>query len=220
MAVFHPLYPRFSEVVRKAPRYRQGWRGLAETVSRSGQHAAVESLAAELIKDPDLRVEGLLIRSRTAVRLGQLAEARDALERATVEKADDLEVSRARRQFFFEHGTPAEAEQALEVLIARDPEDASAFHNLGTLMMRGQRYDEAVTAYDRSVSLRPNHAATHLNLGYALRDSGRIDEAVSAWEQTLRLAPNDATATPGVIAGRSANKLQISLRRGQVIPAN
>ena len=50
--------------------------------------------------------------------------------------ADDLETLRGRCQFLFDQGTSDEAEQALRELIDHSPDDASAHHNLGTLLMR------------------------------------------------------------------------------------
>ena len=74
------------------------------------------------------------------------------------------------------------------------PDDASAHHDLGTLMMRAGRHDEAVQEYHQPLRYRPNYAATYLNLGYALKDSGRIDEAARAWDRAARLSPSDPTA--------------------------
>jgi GT2 family glycosyltransferase/tetratricopeptide (TPR) repeat protein len=185
---------QWREVVREAPRYRQGWRGLAETLARSGNIAAAYSVADQLVQDDDLRVEGLLIKSRAAVRLGRLDVALTALNQAATIAPDDRETLGSRCQFLFEHGSADEAESALRTLLDRDPGDASAYHNLGTLLLRSRRHHEAVKALGHSLSLRPDHAATHLNLGYALKDSGRIDQAVLAWKQALRLAPNDLAA--------------------------
>jgi tetratricopeptide (TPR) repeat protein len=185
---------QWREVVREAPQYRQGWRGLAETLARSGNIAAAYSVADQLVQDDDLRVEGLLIKSRAAVRLGRLDVALTALNQAATIAPDDRETLGSRCQFLFEHGSADEAESALRTLLDRDPGDASAYHNLGTLLMRLRRHHEAVKALEHSLSLRPDHAATHLNLGYALKDSGQIDQAVLAWKQALRLAPNDLAA--------------------------
>ena len=182
------------EVVREVPRYRQGWRGLAETVLRGRRFADAESLAEALISDDGLRVEGFLMRSRLAQGQGRLADARAALDRAFAERPDDLQMKRERCQFLFDNGTTEEAEQSLRALIDHSPDDASAHYNLGTLLMRTRRFDEAVGVYQQSLRYRPNHPATYLNLGYALRDSGRIDEAATAWEQVVRLLPNDPVA--------------------------
>jgi tetratricopeptide (TPR) repeat protein len=182
------------EVVRAAPHYRTGWRGLGETLIGAGRLAEADALADELVKDAPMWLEGILLKSRIAIAGGDMGRARTALESAATQNPDDLEVLRSRSQFFFEYGQPAEAESALKALAARDPNDASAHHNLGTILLRSARYDEAVRAYRQSLGLRSSCAATYLNLGSALKESGRIEEAVAAWEQTLRLAPSDPTA--------------------------
>jgi tetratricopeptide (TPR) repeat protein len=195
---------QWREVVREAPRYRQGWRGLGETLIRRGRFAEAETLAEQLLLHGPLRVEGRLMNSRIALRLGCWPDARTELDRAVAECPDDREVLRNRCQLLFEHGEPDEAEGALNQLIDHDPADASAYHNLGTLLLRAQRYNEAAQAYRQSLRYRPNCPATYLNLGYALRDGDRLDEAVEAWEQALRLAPGDPTVRAELVrAGRN-----------------
>jgi len=174
---------QWREVVREAPRYRPGWRGLGETLVRRGRFAEAESLAEELLRDRPLRAEGWLLRNRIARRLGCWADARVELDRAVADCPDDPETLRTRCQFLFEHGASDEAERALRSLIDHDPDDASAYHNLGTLLLRTQRHDEAVQAFRQSLRHRANHPATYLNLGYALKEGGHIDEAIGAWEQ-------------------------------------
>jgi tetratricopeptide (TPR) repeat protein len=185
---------QWREVTLEAPKYRAGWRGLAETMIRCGRSAKADALAEGLLRDGTLRIEGLVIKGQTAVRSGRLADARDALDRAFAEQPDDVETLRGRCQFLFDHGEPHEAEAALRSLIARAPHDGAAHHNLGTLLMRTRRFAEAVRAYHEALRYRPNYAPTFLNLGYALKDCGRKDEARAAWQEVLRLAPNDPTA--------------------------
>ncbi|MFI5460727.1 MAG: tetratricopeptide repeat protein [Isosphaerales bacterium] len=198
---------QWREVVREVSRYRPGWRGLGEILLRGGRFAEVEALAEALLSDGPLRIEGLLIKSRTALARKQFAEARDALDQAVAERPDDLETLRTRGQFFLEHGAPDEAERALKSLIEHDPRDASAHHNLGTLLLATQRYDEAVQEYRQALRYRPNHAATYLQLGYALKESGRHSEAVPAWEHVLRLAPGDPSARRELMHVRRATSL-------------
>ncbi len=185
---------QWREVVREVPSYRQGWRGLADTMTRAGRVYESESLANELIQHPELCLEGYLIKSRAAMRLGRIGDARHLLEKAVTESPTDAETERAHCQFVFEHGTWAEAEEAIRNAISRNPTDASAHHNWGTLMMKAERYQDAAQAYQRSIELRPNHSMTYLNLGYALKGIGQIEQAQAAWLHAARLAPNDATA--------------------------
>ena len=73
---------QWREVVREVPRYRQGWRGIGETMLRAGRFAELDLLAENLTTVAELRVEGLLIKSRAAKTQGALTAARDALDRA------------------------------------------------------------------------------------------------------------------------------------------
>jgi len=182
------------EVVREVPQYRPGWHGLGETLIRRGRFEEVEAVTETLLGQAPLRAEGMLIKSRIALRLGCEGDARMELDRAVAECPDDLDVLRCRCQFLFEHGAPEEAEGALRSLITHDPGDASAYHNLGTLFLRAERYEEAAEYYRLALHHRPQYPATQLHLGYALKSQGRISEAESAWKEVLRLSPDDPAA--------------------------
>ena len=184
---------QWRRVVAEVPCYRPGWRGLGETLIRRGRFAEAESLVEELLSNHSVRVEGWLLKSRIALRLGCWEDVRTALDRAAEEYPDDPEILNRRCLFLFEHGSADDAEQVLKRLIAHDPHDASAYYNLGTLLLRGRRPEEAAFAYRQSLRYRTNHPATYLNLGSALKDCGRINEAALAWEQALRMAPGDPT---------------------------
>jgi Flp pilus assembly protein TadD len=80
-------------------------------------------------------------------------------------------------------------------LIGHDPNDASAHHNLGMLLLRLKRYDEAARSFRQALRHRADAPATYLHLGYALKESGRLEEASAAWQQVLRLSPADAAAS-------------------------
>ena len=182
-------------VVREAPRYRTGWRGLGDILLRLGRLNDAHSLAEKLIRDDVLSVEGMLLKHRVALIQGRLQEARMQVTRATMEYPNDLEALRSLCQFLFAHGTPDEAELALRHLIARDPEDASAHHNLGTLLLRCHRLEESEQAYRQSLCHRADHLGTYLQLGYVLRASGRTGEAAVAWKRVLQLSPGHPEAS-------------------------
>ena len=113
---------QWREVVREVPRYRQGWRGLGETLLRAGRYVETDSLVNGLLSnDGLLRIEGLLLKSRMAKAQGNQAAARDGLDRAIAECPDDLQTLRERCPFLFDHGTSDEAEQALRALIGALP---------------------------------------------------------------------------------------------------
>ncbi len=181
-------------VVAESPRYRPGWRGIGETLVHRGLLNEAWSMAARLVDDAHLRVEGLLLRSRVALAQGQVATAIEEMDRAQAEYPGDPEILSRHCQLLFEHGPVGEAERALRRLIEGHPTDASAYHNLGTLFLQSGRYDDAERAFRQSLRYRLNCPGTYLNLGYALKESGRLSEAVAAWEQVLRLAPGESRA--------------------------
>ena len=165
---------QWRRIVAEVPRYRPGWRGLGETLIRRGRFAEAETLAQDLLGDASLRVEGFLIKSRIALRLHGWDDAKaSSIGRSrstrTTRKSSAVAVSSSSTA-----ATPEDAEQALKNLIDHDPDDPSAYYNLGTLLLRTRRYDEATSAYRQSLRYRTNHPATYLNLGCALKDSGRI----------------------------------------------
>ena len=69
------------------------------------------------------------------------------------ERPDDWAALSERSRFLFEHGTTDEADKALRALIERRPEDASAHHNRGVLLMKAQRHAEAVEEYRESFAI-------------------------------------------------------------------
>ncbi len=106
----------------------------------------------------------------------------------------DIHVREALCRLLFDHAEPAETEQELRQLLRLDPENAAAYHNLGTVHFRLHCYPEAVQAYQESLRHRPNTPGTYVQLGNALRESCRLGEAVSAWQEVLRIDPENQAA--------------------------
>ena len=85
----------------------------------------------------------------------------------------------------------------------RDPQNAGAHHNLGSILYKLGRFDESTAAYRQSLELRPDCASTLLHLGYALREAGKLDEAVAAWEKCLTIEPGNVITTEELERARS-----------------
>jgi tetratricopeptide (TPR) repeat protein len=165
-------------VVAEMPRYRPGWRGLGDVLLRQTKHSEALAVAQGLMSQPGLRCEGLLLKSQVAVARGTLDEARADLKRAVEEFPNDPEAWEAWCRFLFEHGDAAEAEGALHELVRREPTNAAAYSNLGTLNLRLGRYPAAADWYRQSLRYRPDNPATQAQLRHALRQCGRLKEAV------------------------------------------
>ena len=97
-------------------------------------------------------------------------------------------------QFYFENKLPGEAEKAMLESLKRWPDDAGAYHNLGTVHRMTNQNAKALAAYRKSLELRPNSPVTALYLGYALADGGSLREAAEAFRKVLQLDPRLSAA--------------------------
>ena len=141
-----------------------------------------------------LQAEAHLLQSRLAVVQGQMNEARQELVEARRICPNDLDLLRIHCQFFFEQGDWPAARRLIEELISRDPDDASAHHNLGSVLERLGEIDLAICSLNESLRLRPDSILTWRQLGHACNTKGRLEAARKAWNQVLCLEPGDAEA--------------------------
>jgi tetratricopeptide (TPR) repeat protein len=168
---------QWRRVVADKPGYRVGWRGLVEALLRQGEHHEAEALLEQLSDGRSLRSEKWLLQGQVAAARGDLDAARSAFEQAVEHDGEDEAAWQTLCHFLFDHGRPEEAEQALKELLRRQPTDASAHHNLGTVYLRLGRPHAAIEAYRYSLRLRPHAAATAQLLEVALRQAGLRSEA-------------------------------------------
>jgi tetratricopeptide (TPR) repeat protein len=101
-------------------------------------------------------------------------------------------------------GKPKEAAAQLEVAVAKSPELADAWHNLGMARMRLHEPEAAVPCFRRVLELRPDPADAHPRaeaftaLGLAFLETGKHGEAKEAFLAALDLDPRQAEAWHGL----------------------
>lgn len=185
-------------VIKEAPEYRLGWRGLGQVLMRQQKLQQAEELASNLTAQSDgtspLRCEGLLLAAKLAQLTGEEEPAGQFLNSARQEFPGDLEPLRELCQWLFERGDFAGAEAALRELSVRDPADGSAPHNLGSIYLACGDPQQAAKAFAASLRIRPNSAATYHQLGQALAATGNQTEACNCWHEALRLDPSHSAA--------------------------
>jgi Flp pilus assembly protein TadD len=76
-------------------------------------------------------------------------------------------------------------------VVAKRPNNARAYEQLGTCLIRENRLNEAIDAYRIAVTVDPQFATSWANLGNALLQAGRATEAVGAFADAIRLDPRN-----------------------------
>jgi len=77
----------------------------------------------------------------------------------------------------------------LKEIIAKNPKDYLAHHNLGIYYQKNKRYEEAIQCYLKSVELSPEHYTSLLNLGYIYLKTD-IDKALEYFLKVDKMKPN------------------------------
>ncbi|MBW1963294.1 MAG: tetratricopeptide repeat protein [Deltaproteobacteria bacterium] len=79
-------------------------------------------------------------------------------------------------------------------VIQEDPEQADAFHNLGSLYLVSGHYDQAISYCRKAVQLNPHHFDAHLTMASALKRKKAYPEAVTILKRAIRMKPDSAEA--------------------------
>lgn len=82
----------------------------------------------------------------------------------------------------------------LKVGLARKPEAAGIYNNLGCVFLDRNQPDDAADCFQRAIALRPDLAQAHNNLGNALLARRDLDQAIASFRQALALQPDFAAA--------------------------
>ena len=75
--------------------------------------------------------------------------------------------------------------------IARDPNVAEYFADLGQALQQAERFDEAIKVYDRLLQMKPEVVESWRRFGELLQRQNRAGEAAQAFDRALQLAPEN-----------------------------
>ena len=139
----------------------------------------------------EFEAEALLLAGRLSEERGNFEGARNAYESARYADPRDIEPLQRLARLCFQSNEDNSAERAIRALLAITPEDASAHHNLGSVLLRTSRPSEAVLEFRRSLELRPGSIETRVCLGYGLRAAGDRRGAAETWQAVLASQPDN-----------------------------
>jgi tetratricopeptide (TPR) repeat protein len=130
---------------------------------------------------------------------------------------------RARAHSLSALGRLAEAISSARELVRRAPEDASAWTQLGRLLLENGDKDSAKNAANRSLALDPTRSAPWNNLGLILKREEKWHEAVEAFDRALDCDPQNTgamlnAAEPLRKLGRAVEAVQRLRRASDIAP--
>lgn len=77
----------------------------------------------------------------------------------------------------------------LKDAVQRDPENFTAWIELGNLLMDSSRYHEAIDAYGNALKLNPENVDVRVDMGTCYRRAGRPDKAAEEFRKAIRINP-------------------------------
>jgi arylsulfatase A-like enzyme/Tfp pilus assembly protein PilF len=88
-------------------------------------------------------------------------------------------------------GRGGDALAAFEQVRKRDPANALALVNVGTVHLMARDYGRAKEAFEGALALNPNMARAHNSLGVIAAETGNADEAIERWKRAVQAEPRD-----------------------------
>ena len=103
---------------------------------------------------------------------------------------------------------------ALELEVAKNPTNVTAWTQLGNLYFDTSRYDRAIMAYKKSLELNPQNADVWTDMGVMYRRSRQPAEALKAFDKAIEINPRHEISrfNKGVVLLHDLNDQQAAIR--------
>ena len=75
-----------------------------------------------------------------------------------------------------------QAAQAFRKMTSLNPNQASAYYNLGNVLKDQGKLEEAIEAYNKALAINPDYAEASHNMSFPLLNSGRLKEGLEKYE--------------------------------------
>jgi len=126
---------------------------------RLNEHLAIEKFL-ESSEQRHLNMESCLAKASRLEHLGDFVAALEILQGALSVYTNDIDLTQEYCRLAFAHAPLRTAADALRVLTRLAPNDPSAHHNLGALLLQMGLYKESIESLNQSLSLRPQFEPT------------------------------------------------------------
>jgi len=95
---------------------------------------------------------------------------------------------------FFKQGQYKEAVALYEKVVARFPESAEAYYNLGVSSLRSGKIEEAIAQLGRAIQLKSDLTEAYFALGECYFNKGESDKAIQTFSRTVEMQANNPKA--------------------------
>ncbi len=98
----------------------------------------------------------------------------------------------------FSRGQYAEAREAFEAALGKNPKEMPAHNGLGFVLLNSGKIAEAQKHFEICLQADPNAGGPLNGMARCLKAEGKLDEAIATWEKLADLAPGVNAATYGL----------------------
>ena len=144
---------------------------------------------------------------------GDVALAKDKLDRALAEAPNSAEVHSARAMLFERMNNPDKADAEFRTSLRLAPHDPDVVNNYAVYLCQNGRTDEGVRRFEEAAhnALYRTPEAAYTNAGVCLRAAKRDDEARGNFGRALQIRPNFAEA--------AYQLTELQFQHGELAPA-
>ena len=144
---------------------------------------------------------------------GDVALAKDKLDRALAEAPNSADVHSARAMLFDRMHNPDQADAEFRTSLRLAPHDPDVVNNYAVYLCQNGRTDEGVRRFEEAAhnALYRTPEAAYTNAGVCLRAAKRDDEARANFDRALQVRPNFAEA--------AFQLTELEFQHGELAPA-
>jgi type IV pilus assembly protein PilF len=144
---------------------------------------------------------------------GDIALAKDKLDRALAEAPNSADVHSARAMLFDRMHNPDQADAEFRTSLRLAPHDPDVVNNYAVYLCQNGRTDEGVRRFEEAAhnALYRTPWAAYTNAGVCLRAAKRDDEARANFDRALQVRPNFAEA--------AFQLTELEFQHGELAPA-
>lgn len=179
----------FRAAIALVPDNAEAWHGLGLALDSHGDRDGAEKALRRSVELGPERAEALIDLAMILHRAANAAESVALFERARRLAPLDAVAQNVYGAALFDAGRPEDAERAFRFAIAKRPDFADAWINLGNTLCALHRPLHAVACYDRAHGVGAADAALWINRGHANKQADRLDAADDDYARAIARAP-------------------------------